>query len=101
MMQFVRSLAACLSFLMASGSGQAQEQCESVLQVGAWNIQWLGNPGEGKRTAQTAADVASYIKAGGVDVLAVSEVSATSKAGGWGRNKTLCVFHAIAGTVPR
>jgi predicted extracellular nuclease len=65
------------------------QTCEEVLYVGAWNIQWLGNPKEGKRPAQVSADVASYIAAGGVSVLSLAEISATSTSGGKNTNKTL------------
>lgn len=64
--------------LLLCSSAYAQQQCSKVIHVGAWNIQWLGNAKEGKRQPQTAEDVAGYIKASGVDILAVEEVSPTS-----------------------
>ncbi len=67
----------------------AQTVCPTPLWVGAWNIQWLGNAEKGKRKPQTPENIASYIDASKVDVLAMAEISATSTAGGKGRNKQL------------
>lgn len=74
-----RILLACAAALVASSAlGQA---CQRVVQIGAWNIQWLGNPASGKRPAQDAHDVASYIDASGVEILALAEISNTRKDG--------------------
>lgn len=66
------------------------QSCEQVLHVGSWNIQWLGNPKAGKRQPQTSADVASYIGSSAVGVLALAEITATSKSSsGEARNLSL------------
>ncbi len=54
------------------------QQCERIIQIGAWNIQWLGNAKEGKRQAQSPQDIAAYIKAAKVDVLSLVEITPTS-----------------------
>jgi len=47
-------------------------------RVGAWNIEWLGFPGmrgkPGKDVEQSPADLASYIAAANLDVLALEEI---------------------------
>lgn len=74
-----------LAFAQSGAKG-----CSREIGIGSWNIQWLGNPTAGKRTAQDAADVASYVKAGAVDVLALAEISRTSTdQDGAARNATL------------
>lgn len=49
--------------------------------IGAWNIQWLGNPeqrsGCGKDVRQSAEDLAMYISRSRVDILALEEISDT------------------------
>lgn len=81
-------LIALVSCQIWATSASAQT-CEQVLYVGAWNIQWLGNPKTGKRPAQAAQDVASYIATGGTSVLSLAEITATSKSSGLSRNQTL------------
>jgi hypothetical protein len=49
------------------------------VRIGAWNIEWLGVPGNrgnvGTNVAQSAADIADYIIASNVAVLGLEEVS--------------------------
>jgi endonuclease/exonuclease/phosphatase family metal-dependent hydrolase len=87
--------AACaLSYV---GSVLAQPTCDQVLFIGAWNVQWLGNAKAGKRKPQKPEDIASYIAAAKVDVLALEEISVTSKDGqGRARNQTLEDAFAVA-----
>lgn len=88
MKRIVAGLAAVL--LPALQAGAATPQCEQVLQVGAWNIEWLGNSAVGKRQEQKPEDIAAYIKVTAVDILALAEVSATGRdAQGRARNKLL------------
>lgn len=51
----------------------------NVIRVGAWNIEWLGVPGSrsgpARDVAQEPEDLADYILASGVDVLALAEIS--------------------------
>jgi len=70
-----------ISALLVTGLGalQAQPACERVLYVGSWNIQWLGNAVAGKRAPQNPSELASYIAASKVDVLALAEISVTSR----------------------
>lgn len=69
---------------------QPNQTCLRQIGIGSWNIQWLGNPKEGNRGAQSAADLASYIKSGSVDILALAEISKTSLGSdGSARNSTL------------
>lgn len=86
----MRALLAAVLFAATSASAQTPAQCERVIYVGAWNIQWLGNAKAGKRKPQDPKDVAAYVAVGGVDVLGIAEVSATSNPGpGQARNQTL------------
>lgn len=80
-----------LASLIACTSAYAQ-QCEKVIQVGSWNIQWLGNAKEGKRNAQTPQDIAAYLKVAGVDVLSLAEVTPIK---GATKNDTLDAAFAI------
>lgn len=54
-----------------------------TLRIGTWNIEWLGNPakrsGTATGTAQSPDDIADYIIASGVSVLAVEEVVAAGQ----------------------
>ncbi|MFI4874495.1 MAG: lamin tail domain-containing protein [Blastopirellula sp. JB062] len=45
-----------------------------VIQVGSWNIEWLGKPEKRKNPPQLSADIAAEIAASGVDVLALQEI---------------------------
>lgn len=51
------------------------------VSIGAWNIQWLGNPdkrsGCGKDVRQTADDIAMYISQSRVDILTLEEIGDT------------------------
>lgn len=64
-------------FLLLTDGGYGEVFCRDII-VGAWNIQWLGMPwkrsGIGKNVAQKAEDLAEYIKASGVKILAVEEI---------------------------
>lgn len=86
---FIRTLLAAILFAATSASAQTAAQCESIVNVGSWNIQWLGNAKAGKRKPQYPNDVAAYIAAGKVDVLGLAEISATGKVSGQARNQTL------------
>ena len=85
-----RKIAVLCAALAGAGNVPAAEQaCRQTLVVGSWNIQWLGNAVKGKRTAQAPADIASYIAASKVDILALAEVSVPKDSGTHGRNQTL------------
>lgn len=60
-----------------------------VVRLGSWNIQWLGRPDRRGGSAQDASDLAKYIQASKVDVLALSEVSCNSDDGPLPTNTTL------------
>ena len=87
-------LAAAL--LAATASFAQGNTCERVIQAGAWNIQWLGNPTAGGRKAQAPEDIADYIQAAEVSIIALSEISATAKTADGGRNATLDAAFNIA-----
>jgi len=52
------------------------------VRIGAWNIEWLGQPnkryGKAQGKTQTAADIADYIIAGRVEILALEEICPTN-----------------------
>jgi hypothetical protein len=56
---------------------------EDTLRIGAWNIEWLGFPDRrgrpGKDNPQSPEDLADYIHASGVDVLALAEIGVDSE----------------------
>ena len=88
MTRFLVGLLACSTAI--GFAQQPPQQCERVIHVGAWNIQWLGNATAGKRTPQAPQDVASYIRASRVDILALEEISVNRKTtGGKPRNSEL------------
>jgi hypothetical protein len=65
--------------VFTSGAVFAQEaECEDTVTVGAWNIQHLGSPGSrpnvAKGVAQAPAELAAYIIASEVDILALVEI---------------------------
>jgi hypothetical protein len=55
-----------------------------TVRIGAWNIEWLGRPdkryGKGRGQLQEAEDLADYIAAGRVDILALAEICPTNLA---------------------
>lgn len=63
--------------------------CDSKLTIGAWNIEWLGSAQRDKVGHQLPVDIASYIKASKVDVLAMSEISVTRSGTGEAINAQL------------
>lgn len=63
--------------------------CDSTLTIGAWNIEWLGSAQRDKVGHQLPADIASYIKASQVGVLALSEISVTRSSTGEAINAQL------------
>jgi hypothetical protein len=91
----IATLALALSLYGEATS--AEPPCPEILQVGAWNIEWLGRPAQRKsRIEQRAADVARYVGASGVDVLALEEISVTHRgADGAARNRTLDAAFAV------
>jgi predicted extracellular nuclease len=76
-------------FLAPPATGLQPPANSEVLRLGSWNIQWLGRPDRRGGMAQDAADLAKYIEASKVDVLALSEVSYNSDDGPLPTNKTL------------
>jgi hypothetical protein len=68
-------------------------KAEKTLRIGAWNIEWCGQPGQrgfpGKNLLQSPEDVADYLLAAGVDVLALEEISDTTKGAGEPTNSVL------------
>jgi predicted extracellular nuclease len=67
----------------------AAERCDTPLSIGSWNIEWLGNAKEGKRTAQSPSDMADYLMVADINVLALSEISSTNSVTGEARNQQL------------
>ncbi|VTR93347.1 Extracellular nuclease, putative OS=Blastopirellula marina DSM 3645 GN=DSM3645_12526 PE=4 SV=1: Exo_endo_phos [Gemmata massiliana] len=74
-------------------TGSAQPPIPPRITVAAWNIEWLGKPhnrsGAGKDVAQSAQDIADYIKASAVDILSVEEVTFDTGTDDNRQNKTL------------
>lgn len=74
------ALAALILLLLVGGQlpGPTAE-AQTAVTIGAWNIQWLGSPGQrpsyAQNVAQTPADLADYIKRSGVDVLGLEEIT--------------------------
>ncbi len=54
-----------------------------IVRIGSWNIEWLGFPDRrgrpGKDNPQAPEDLADYIHASGVDVLALAEIGVESE----------------------
>src|SRR5207253_2069183 len=57
-----------------------QPAAEPTVRVGAWNIEWLGNPAKRRNLPQEPDDLARYIRASKVDLLGLNEI--TGDAGG-------------------
>jgi hypothetical protein len=74
-----RLIVSSLLLAVCCSSVSGAPNCQSIVQIGAWNIQWLGNAAEGKRQPQAAVDIASYIAASQVDLLALAEISVTGR----------------------
>ncbi len=73
-----RLVAVALSVILLLIEGGYGEVLSRDVIVGAWNIQWLGMPwkrgGIGKKVPQKAGNIADYIKASGVRLLALEEI---------------------------
>ncbi|MEJ5861779.1 endonuclease/exonuclease/phosphatase family protein [Pseudomonas farsensis] len=65
------------------------DSCGVQLNIGSWNIEWLGSPVRNKIGKQTPADIASYIEASNVDVLGLQEISANRRMDGKANNLQL------------
>lgn len=90
-------IALALAGLLCVSKAYGQPACDKVVYVGSWNIQWLGNAKAGKRKPQKPADIASYLAVSKVDVLALAEISVTSRdSNGKARNQSLDEAFAIA-----
>jgi hypothetical protein len=85
----VAALSACA--LLAEGG--FSEVFSRDMIVGAWNIQWLGKPwkrsGIGKKVPQKAEDIADYIMASRVQLLALEEICDDDEVPTKMTNKTL------------
>src|SRR5215212_1057373 len=68
----------------------ASLDAQTTIVIGSWNIEHLGRPskrgGVGNGVAQDSRDIADYIRASGVDILALAEVTAND---GTDRNVTI------------
>jgi endonuclease/exonuclease/phosphatase family metal-dependent hydrolase len=74
------------SALCLSAGNVVANTNDSQLVIGAWNIEWLGAK---NRPDQSPTDIASYIAAANVDVLAMSEISITRSGNGEPFNRLL------------
>lgn len=56
----------------------AASEAQRTIRVGAWNIEWLGNPdrrsGPARDSARTPENIAEYILAANVDILGLAEI---------------------------
>jgi hypothetical protein len=81
----------CACLVLFEG-GYSEVSCRDIT-VGAWNIQWLGKPekrsGIGKKVPQKPEDIADYIKASGVQLLALEEICDDDGVSAKRTNKTL------------
>lgn len=84
-------LAAVAAGVAPPAAVRGQQQVAHFVRVGAWNIEHLGNPasrsGVGHNVAQTPKDLADYIRASGVDLLALEEIADDDQPGR--RNKSI------------
>ncbi len=80
-----------LAVVMVGARAFADDPAKLI--VGAVNIEWLGNPdrrsGPADGVAQSAKDIADYIKASGVTILALEEISDDDTDAAKRTNKTL------------
>ena len=87
----IRSAAvAVIAVIMLTFTGCATTtpapEAESIqpIRIGAWNIEWLGQPnrrsGPAKGVGQSPEDLADYIAASGVSVVALQEIKANAPA---------------------
>lgn len=81
-------LASALVFFVYQAPGVAST-CDAQLNIGSWNIEWLGSAQRNKIGHQAPEDIASYIGAAKVDVLALMEISITRSATGGAINQQL------------
>ena len=89
-MKVATALTAALAAAMTMPAfAQAPAACEKFINIGAWNVQWLGNAKGGGRKPQDPKDIAGYLAASKVDVLALAEISATSTIAGQAKNAPL------------
>jgi endonuclease/exonuclease/phosphatase family metal-dependent hydrolase len=75
-----------LPMLFTSAQPEAAQQ--PTVRLGTWNIEWLGNPTKRRKPAQKPEDIAKYIQASKVDLLALNEIS-DDEEGPEPRNTTL------------
>lgn len=90
-----KTLLLITTILLLHGSFSAQN-----ISLGAWNIQWLGNPekrsGCAQNIRQTSDDIAMYIRTSGVDILALEEIGDTDSSPQQRTNGTLDrAFHIL------
>jgi len=80
------------AFLLLTEGGYSEVLSRDII-LGAWNIQWLGMPwkrsGISKNVPQKAEDIAEYIKASGVRILALEEICDDDGVPAKTTNKTL------------
>src|SRR5262245_63865600 len=78
--------------IQSSSGGAAQDET-SIARIGTWNIEWLGRPEKrgdiDKDIPQSPADIAKYIIASKVDILALNEISHDGESIDPPTNKTL------------
>ncbi|TWT38553.1 lamin tail domain-containing protein [Blastopirellula retiformator] len=86
------SLLIALNLFCTSACNSASAE---ILQVGSWNIEWLGKPEMRKQDPQKPADLAAEINSSGVDILALQEISDTDPAHDRVGNQTLDQVVAI------
>src|SRR5439155_25792585 len=75
--------------LVAVPAPQEKTQPEVRSRLGTWNIEWLGNAEKRRKPAQKAEDIASYIAASKVELLALNEISINGETEGRLTNSTL------------
>src|SRR5437588_5116960 len=75
--------------LVAVPAPQEKAQPEVRSRLGTWNIEWLGNAAKRRKAAQKAEDIAAYVAASKVELLALNEISFDGEADGRLTNSTL------------
>ncbi|MFH1112906.1 MAG: endonuclease/exonuclease/phosphatase family protein [Pseudomonadota bacterium] len=85
-------IVALSAILLLTEGGYGEVFCRDLI-VGAWNIQWLGKPWKrswiGKNVPQKAEDIAGYVKASKVQLLALEEICGDGAIPGNPTNETL------------
>src|SRR5437016_3211072 len=68
---------------------EKKERPQEKARIGTWNIEWLGNKEKRRKPAQEAKDIADYIGASKVGLLALNEITGNIETDGQLTSQTL------------